>query len=235
VVFHDEQEEQEKTEEQEEGIISTVVLDPEKIIRYYGFNAAHRNLNDREYRQYSAPPFEEFVAFLSAAVANRPPPIVEKRRHPIVEEGQPPIVEKRQHPKDHSTDRINGEKRMRNDDETIDISQSSDEICLDTTNSSHETEGSSEILSCPASPDVSLTTLERGCSITISHGTPLLSRCSSSVELSETKTNNNQKPSLSQFSAGIVPFSAQEEDTPHRGFFQKMMASLKRKEKVIES
>jgi hypothetical protein len=65
-------------------------------------------------------------------------------------------------------------------------------------------------------------TLQRGSSITVTCGTPV-----DGCPLQTSSTPSNRKPSLEQFSAGIVPFSAEEDATPHRGFFQRMMKRLK--------
>ncbi|EPB72283.1 hypothetical protein ANCCEY_08637 [Ancylostoma ceylanicum] len=75
------------------------------------------------------------------------------------------------------------------------------------------------------SPPVADDDTPKGCSMGVIVGTPVLMRRRG---IGEGDVVEESKPALENFSKGIVPFEAHEEDTPHKGFLKKIMGKLKK-------
>nr|CDJ84737.1 PSP domain containing protein [Haemonchus contortus] len=182
------------------------IINADRMIYYCGFNQYYRDL--RDYENFRVPPFHEFVAFHQETLNKMHERKLEERRRRREREAKLP-----KKPVDDQLE--DGEviilepppppPEMANDDDDV--------IIIDC-----------EPRKTP-SPPIETCSTPKGCSTGIMLGTPVLTRKRNGEEC---KLCDESKPSLENFSKGIVPFEAHEEETPHKGFLKKIMSKLKK-------
>ncbi|KAK6742982.1 hypothetical protein RB195_010323 [Necator americanus] len=180
-------------------------INSDKMIYYCGFNQTYRDLRDME--NFRVPPFLEFVAFHQETLNKVHAKKMEERRK--IRERMVRLAKKRQN----------------------EVLEEGEIIILDPPPPPPIVNGDGDdciIIDCEQrktpSPTMDAVDTPKGSSMRVIVGTPVLMRRRGD----EGDIVQESKPSLENFSKGIVPFEAHEEDTPHKGFLKKIMGKLKK-------
>ncbi|ETN78472.1 hypothetical protein NECAME_02909 [Necator americanus] len=182
-------------------------INADKMIYYCGFNQTYRDLRDME--NFRVPPFLEFVAFHQETLNKVHAKKMEERRK--IRERMVRLAKKRQN--------------------VLEVLEEGEIIILDPPPPPPIVNGDGDdciIIDCEQrktpSPTMDAVDTPKGSSMRVIVGTPVLMRRRGD----EGDIVQESKPSLENFSKGIVPFEAHEEDTPHKGFLKKIMGKLKK-------
>ncbi|EYB81208.1 hypothetical protein Y032_0389g513 [Ancylostoma ceylanicum] len=182
-------------------------INADKMIYYCGFNQYYRDLRDAE--DFRVPPFLEFVAFHQETLNKAHAKKVEERKR--LRERMARLAKRRK----------------------SDVLEEGEIIILDPPPPPPPALSGDDddciIIDCEPrktpSPPVADDDTPKGCSMGVIVGTPVLMRRRG---IGEGDVVEESKPALENFSKGIVPFEAHEEDTPHKGFLKKIMGKLKK-------
>lgn len=193
-----------------------ILLDASKMIRYPGFNCQDRRLDDLE--DFLAPDFYEFVAYMAymARVSSREEEQVQAQAQATSMAG----VGRRQLKRKASW-LPNVSKRLKLDDDIIDLTQSDDSDDASPPSFSFDDEkndGNQTKTSNRSSDSSAGSRSPSAQNIAVALGSIVI----------HTSTTD-MKPNLDNFRKGIVPFESAEECVGKRGFFMKFMAEVNRK------
>ncbi|CAD6184439.1 unnamed protein product [Caenorhabditis auriculariae] len=195
---------------------SRPTLDDRKLHFYMGFNNSYRALRDRE-RNYKIPPFATYCDFLRESLARK------------YDEEKSRSTKSRRNKHQKSPEVITLVEEVEDDVIIVDREKSDVD---DRTTPNLVDQSCGDVARTPIL-SLEKETREMGDSIKMELGTPVLSTRRShadgpkSARLSEGSWHGSKMPGIEKFSVGIVPFSAQEDDSQPRGIFKKIMDTIK--------
>uniref|UniRef100_F1KZP8 PSP proline-rich domain-containing protein n=1 Tax=Ascaris suum TaxID=6253 RepID=F1KZP8_ASCSU len=199
-------------------------IDVDKMIYYGGFNYHSHHLRDRE-RNFRVPDFHEFVDYHQLLLNERF--WAEQNKKPPKRSTSQPFNKRKANSFEEKRKR---QRKAASDDEDVRIidmdveSDTGGDVCIESSapgTSAHRT-GSDPVATgedCVITPKRVKSSPELlGSSSAVVCGTPI-----------GIPTSQRKKPGLDKFRDGVVPFTHEPEDTPHRGFFTNLMKKIRRR------